>query len=110
MSIYEKLSGELSLDNIYENMDYLVNQVGERLSGTPEMRKATEFICGKLQEYGVSAHIDHFPMYQSYPKGSDLDRTCSGEQRDSGASCVPHPVYIAGRHRRGADLSGKRYL
>ena len=72
MSIYEKLSSELSLDNIYENMDYLVNQVGERLSGTPEMRKATEFICGKLQEYGVSAHIDHFPMYQSYPKEASL--------------------------------------
>lgn len=72
MSIYEKLSSEMSLDNIYENMDYLVNQVGERLSGTPEMRKATEFICGKLQEYGVSAHIDHFPMYQSYPKEASL--------------------------------------
>lgn len=72
MGIYEKLSGELSLDNIYENMAYLVDEVGERLSGTPEMRKATEFICGKLQEYGVEAHIDHFPMYQSYPKEASL--------------------------------------
>lgn len=72
MSIYEKLSGELSLDNIYENMAYLVDEVGERLSGTPEMKKATSFICGKLQEYGVEAHIDHFPMYQSYPKEASL--------------------------------------
>ena len=72
MSIYEKLAEELSLDNIYENMEYLVDEVGERLSGSPQMRKATEFICGKLQEYGVEAHIDHFPMYQSYPGEASL--------------------------------------
>ena len=58
---------ELSLDYMYENMDFLVNEVGERLSGSPEMTKATEFICDKLQEYGVESHIDHFPMYQSFP-------------------------------------------
>lgn len=110
MSIYEKLSSELSLDNIYENMDYLVNQVGERLSGTPEMRKATEFICGKLQEYGVSAHIDHFPMYQSYPKEASLTVLAPVNKEIPARPCVPHPVYIAGRHRRRADLSGKRYL
>jgi hypothetical protein len=72
MSIYEKLAEELSLDRMYENMTYLVDEVGERLSGSPQMRKATEFICGKLKEYGVEAHIDHFPMYQSYPKEATL--------------------------------------
>ena len=45
MSIYEKLAEELSLDRMYENMTYLVDEVGERLSGSPQMRKATEFIC-----------------------------------------------------------------
>ena len=34
MNLYEKLVKELSLDNIYENMKYLVEEVGERLSGT----------------------------------------------------------------------------
>lgn len=72
MSIYEKLAQELSLDNIYENMAYLVDEVGERLSGSPQMRMATEFIESKLKEYGVEAHIDHFPMYQSYPKEASL--------------------------------------
>ena len=42
MNLYEKLVKELSLDNIYENMKYLVEEVGERLSGTKEMKKATD--------------------------------------------------------------------
>lgn len=66
---------DFSLDLIYENMDYLVNEVGERLSGSPEMTKATEFICKKLQEYGVESHIDHFPMYQSFPGDAELKVT-----------------------------------
>ena len=75
LNLYEKIMGELSLDSMYENMDYLVNEVGERLSGSPEMTKATEFICGKLQEYGVESHIDHFPMYQSFPGDAELKVT-----------------------------------
>ena len=72
MSLYNKLIEELSLDRMYENMDYLVNEVGERLSGSPEMTKATEFIAGKLKEYGIESHIDHFPMYQSFPGEAEL--------------------------------------
>ena len=51
MNLYEKLVKELSLDNIYENMEYLVEEVGERLSGTKEMKKATDYLCSILQEY-----------------------------------------------------------
>lgn len=75
MNLYEKLVKELSLDNIYENMEYLVEEVGERLSGTKEMKKATEYLCSRLQRYGVDAHIDHFPMYQSYPGDASLKVT-----------------------------------
>lgn len=75
MSLYDKMMEELSLDYMYENMDFLVNEVGERLSGSPEMTKATEFICDKLQEYGVESHIDHFPMYQSFPGDAELKVT-----------------------------------
>lgn len=67
LSMYEKLKRDISLENIFHDMEYLVDEVGERLSGTEEMRKATEYICARLRENGVEAHIDHFPMYQSYP-------------------------------------------
>ncbi len=89
MSLYEILKQEISLDNIYRDMDYLVDQVGERLSGTEEMRKATEYICKRLNENGVEGHIDHFPMYQSYPKEAAL-KVLAPEVREIKARPVCH--------------------
>lgn len=89
MSLYEILKQEISLDNIFRDMDYLVDQVGERLSGTEEMRKATEYICKRLNENGVEGHIDHFPMYQSYPKEAAL-KVLSPECREIKARPVCH--------------------
>lgn len=79
MALYQKMLEELSLDRMYDNMDYLVNEVGERLSGSPEMTKATEFIAEKLKEYGIESHIDHFPMYQSFPGEAELKVTAPKE-------------------------------
>jgi hypothetical protein len=67
MTLRKKLSDELSLKEINETMAFLVDEVGERLSGTGEMRKATEYLRDRLIGYGVDAWIDHFPMYMSYP-------------------------------------------
>lgn len=39
MELYEKLKAEISLDNIYKDMAYLIDEVGERLSGSKEMEK-----------------------------------------------------------------------
>ncbi|MGF6376730.1 hypothetical protein M2140_001808 [Clostridiales Family XIII bacterium PM5-7] len=72
MSIYEKLKNEISIENMYSDMTYLVEQVGERLSGTPEMQLATKYILDQLQQAGIDAKIDHFPMYQSYPGEAEL--------------------------------------
>lgn len=72
MTLRETLAKEISLEEIYQTMDFLVEEVGERLSGTPEMKKATEYIRDRLQGYGIDAWIDHFPMYMSYPKEAAL--------------------------------------
>lgn len=89
MSIYEKLKQEISLENIFKDMEYLVDEVGERLSGTEEMRKATEYICARLNENGVEGHIDHFPMYQSYPGEAEL-KVLSPETAEIKARPVCH--------------------
>lgn len=44
MNIYENLKSEISLDNIYKDMAFLIDEVGERLSGSEEMTKATEYL------------------------------------------------------------------
>ena len=72
MELYEKLKAEISLDNIYKDMAYLIDEVGERLSGSKEMEKATEYICKRLNENIGEGRIDHFPMYMSYPGEASL--------------------------------------
>ena len=72
MALYEKLKAEISLDNIYKDMAYLIDEVGERLSGSKEMEKATEYICKRLNENIGEGRIDHFPMYMSYPGEASL--------------------------------------
>lgn len=67
MALYEKMKAEISLGNIYKDMAYLIDEVGERLSGSKEMEKATEYICKRLNENIGEGRIDHFPMYMSYP-------------------------------------------
>lgn len=80
MSLYDKLKEDISLENIYKDMTFLVEEVGERLSGTAEMRKATEYICERLCQNGVEGRIDHFPMYQSYPGEAQLKVTVPCEK------------------------------
>ena len=89
MDFYEKLKSEISLENIYRDMTYLVEEVGERLSGTAEMKKATEYIRSRLEENGIEARMDHFPMYQSYPGEASL-KLLSPEERHIKARPVGH--------------------
>ena len=89
MSLYEKMLSDFSIDNIYENMDVLVNEIGERLSGSAEMVKATEYINSQLKKKGLDSHIDHFPMYQSYPKEAML-KIISPEEKEIEARPVCH--------------------
>lgn len=89
MDFYETLKSEISLENIYRDMNYLVEEIGERLSGTDKMRQAAEYIRSRLEENGVRARIDHFPMYQSYPKEAKLE-LLSPEKREIKARPVCH--------------------
>lgn len=66
MNLYEKLVKELSLDNIYENMKYLVEEVGERLSGTKEMKKATDYL------WFHTAGVWNRRLHRSLPNVSEL--------------------------------------
>ena len=89
MNIYEKLKSEISLDNIYKDMAFLIDEVGERLSGSEEMTKATEYLYKRLNENIGNGRIDHFPMYMSSPRG-DFESYISLRKGHSGSSSVSY--------------------
>lgn len=63
-SQFEKeIEVDLSVDEFYKHMTFLVEEVGERLAGTKSIRKAAEYIRRELEKYGLDSRIDRFPMY-----------------------------------------------
>lgn len=73
LEVLEKESlGDLSIEKGYRHLQFLVEEVGERLAGTPEMQKAANYIRSELAEYGLETRIDNFPIYHSYPKDAEL--------------------------------------
>jgi hypothetical protein len=74
-SLARKIISEFSYDHVDKHMRYLVDEVGERLSGTPELKKAAEYIHNVLISQGLNSEIDEFPMYHSFPGEASLTIT-----------------------------------
>ncbi len=67
MNVEKRVKADLSVDNAYKHMAFLVDEVGQRLAGTEEIEKAANYILDELKRCGLEARIDRFPIYQSYP-------------------------------------------
>jgi hypothetical protein len=78
--IEKTIKAELSVEKAYEHMTFLVERVGERLAGTKSIEKAANYIRQALEEYGLEARVDRFPIYHSYP-GSAALRVTFPEER-----------------------------
>lgn len=63
---------DISYEKVYEHLDFLVNDIGERQSGTEKLKKAAQYINRELESYGLKSRIDKFPMYNSYPVKAEL--------------------------------------
>ena len=70
--ILEAVLSEMSAENMFRHIEVLSNEIGERLSGSPEIARAAEYIEGQLIDAGLSARIDRFPLYHSAPLGARL--------------------------------------
>ncbi len=74
------IRANLSLDRAYQHLAFLVEEVGERLAGTPSMEQAAGYIQQQLTLAGLEARIDRFPIYHSFP-GSAALRVIFPEER-----------------------------
>lgn len=63
---------ELSVEKAFDHMRVLVNDIGERIAGTEEMKRAAHYIERELKSYGLETRIDNFKIYHSYPKSAEL--------------------------------------
>jgi hypothetical protein len=123
--IEREMIRELSLEDTWKHLQYLVNEVGERLAGTPAIAKAAYYIENKLREFGVDeVRVERFKMYHSYPVSAEF-KVISPEQRVIEAKPICHiastgPDGIVGElvyvgpgsyeDYRGKDVRGKVVL
>jgi hypothetical protein len=71
-NVEKEILNELSLEKAFQHMEFLVNEIGERLAGTEKLKRAAEYIRKELELYGLEAKIDRFYIYHSYPKDAEL--------------------------------------
>ena len=71
-NVYGSILKELSLENMLKHMEVLVNEIGERLSGTEGLERTALYIEKHLKESGLPARIERFPMYHSFPGEAQL--------------------------------------
>ena len=76
----QEIKMDLSLESAYRHMSFLVEGIGERLAGTEEIEKAASYITAELEDYGLEARVDRFPIHHSYP-GSAALRVVRPEER-----------------------------
>jgi len=70
--VEKAIKADLSADESYKHMTFLVEKVGERLAGTKSIEKAADYIRQELESFGLGARIDRFPIYHSYPGSAAL--------------------------------------
>lgn len=51
---------------LWKHVEFLCG-VGEKFTGTPEEKKAIDYIVGCLGSYGVPVQVHEFEAYVSYP-------------------------------------------
>lgn len=72
VEVERAIKADLSVEEAYKHMTFLVEEVGERLAGTESIKKAANYIKKELERCGLDARVDRFPIYQSYPVSAAL--------------------------------------
>ncbi len=60
---------------LMENIEYLCDMIGPRLTGSPQLKKANEWTRDKFKEYGLSnAHLEGWKIERSWTRGEARGR------------------------------------
>jgi hypothetical protein len=75
MNKFHPLTEEFQIKNAKKHMHYLVDEAGERLSGTKALKKAADYVHNELQKLDLESWVDNFEIYHSYPGEAKLKIT-----------------------------------
>jgi carboxypeptidase Q len=64
------LEQALHRSQVMQNLEYLANVIGPRLSSSPAMRRANQWTASRFQAYGLTAHLEPYRFGVPWERGS----------------------------------------
>src|SRR6266542_6564368 len=59
----------LNHSEVMQNLQYLADVVGPRLTGSPAARRANEWTLRRFQDYGLDAHLEQWNFGGTWARG-----------------------------------------
>src|ERR1051326_1106504 len=55
---------------IMANLTHLCDEIGPRLTGSPNLKRAGEWAAGKMKQYGLTnVHLESWPLPEGWERG-----------------------------------------
>ncbi|HEU5233885.1 MAG TPA: M20/M25/M40 family metallo-hydrolase [Terriglobales bacterium] len=68
----QKIADEVKAHSeLMKNLEYLTTEIGARLTGSPQMTRASEWTLQRFKDYGVDAHLETTEIPHSWTRGQD---------------------------------------
>ncbi|HVH88586.1 MAG TPA: M28 family peptidase, partial [Terriglobales bacterium] len=62
---------EKAHSELMKNLEYLTTEIGARLTGSPQMNRASEWTLQRFKDYGIDAHLETTEIPHSWTRGQD---------------------------------------
>jgi len=56
---------------LMKNLEYLTTEIGARLTGSPEMNRASDWTLQRFKDYGIDAHLETTEIPHAWTRGQD---------------------------------------
>lgn len=76
--IYDEVKAHSEL---MKNLEYLTTSIGPRLTGSPQMQRASDWTLQRFKEYGIDAHLETLEIPHGWTRGVDTAEVLSPIQR-----------------------------
>lgn len=91
----------MARSEVMENLRYLSDVIGPRLSGSPAMRRANEWTADRFQRYGLTATLEPFDFGVTWERGPLTLRLTAPFDRPITGHSWAWTVGTGGKTRRG---------
>lgn len=66
---------------LMKNLEYLTTEIGARLTGSPQMNRASDWTLQRFKDYGIDAHLETTEIPHAWTRGQDTAEVTAPFQR-----------------------------